>query len=86
MLNPPPTGNVEVGEARELIGQDIVLMPCLTQVFESMQSEAAVRASVRRMFREMQRGGGFVPILIADPSKTMADLELLLDEARQSPL
>jgi hypothetical protein len=82
-LNMPPTGNVSIGEAKARLGRGIVMLPTFVQVFGSMKDRDAVRRSVRRMFEEAAPGDNFVPILVADRSKTMADTELILEEARK---
>ena len=79
----PPIGDVFVGEGRRLLGDRIVIIAGLTQLFGDMTDCAAVAASIGRMFEESAPGDHFVLNLAGDPEKGMAETRFIVDECRK---
>lgn len=79
----PPLGDVTIAEGRELLGSKITIIPGFVQLFGNMDDRAAVADSVHAMLDEAGPGDHFLPVLAADPEKTLEDMAFIVEVCRQ---
>lgn len=82
-LQVPPLGDVTIREAKERLGPGIVIIASANQLFGPMDDWEWVQASVRDMFEGAAPGDNFILGIAGDPTKNMAQTNLLLNECRQ---
>jgi uroporphyrinogen-III decarboxylase len=72
-LQVPPLGNIMVREAKQALGDRIVIFASLNQLWDPLDDWAAVCRSVREMFEGAALGDNFLLGLAPDPNVNMAD-------------
>ena len=71
-LQIPPLGNITIREAKQALGDKIVIYATLNQMFGSLENWPAVCQSVREMFEGAAPGDNFMLVIGADPNVNMA--------------
>ncbi|RJS92137.1 hypothetical protein CW705_03175 [Candidatus Bathyarchaeota archaeon] len=69
-LEPPPDGDVELREARKLLGSEVVLMGNIEERLFEMGSKRDIERSVKKAIKEGASGGGFILCPTAMPITT----------------
>ena len=71
-LQIPPLGNITIREAKQALGDQIVIYATLNQMFGSLENWPAVCQSIREMFEGAAPGNNFLLVIGADPNVNMA--------------
>jgi len=69
-LEPPPDGDIELGEARRLLGSEVVLIGNIEERLFEIGSKKDIERSVKKAIREGASGGGFILCPTAMPITT----------------
>ena len=70
-LQIPPLGNITIREAKQALGDRIVIYATLNQMFGSLENWPAVCQSIREMFEGAAPGNNFLLVIGADPNVNM---------------
>jgi hypothetical protein len=80
-----PLGDVTVAD-RALMGERIVPLVGLVQMFGNMDDRPAVAASIAEMYAQAAPGDRVIFHVAADPEKTMADTAFVVDECKRQSM
>jgi len=78
-----PLGDVSVADGKRHLGDRIVILAGLVQLFGSMADRDEVARGIRAMFEEAAPGDNFILGLAADPEKTMEETAFVANECKK---